>query len=428
MSIGDPQDLAGKMRAMRDVLERALQNEPTERLAMTGHPELDGLAGQVNALLDRLDSPRPDRKQEAFFKRVFDVLPAEVVIFDSDFRYLYINPIAVKDPEIRNWMIGRNDIEYCEMRGMDTRIGVERQQLYKDTIKSGASTAIIQEMVDREGKVRNHLRCLSPVFDVNGDVEMLIGYSIEVTAMRKNERELREKHKALEKTSRELDQFVYRASHDLRSPLVSIMGLVNLIEMESPPPGFQSYLKMIKGRVAKLDLVIREIVNFSKNSNQEVEIHRIDPHHQIREVLEDLSQVSNFNKVEIVQDISAPYEWFSDSFRVGLLLTNLISNALKFQKPGIAKPFVRIGVKVLPEEVCLEVEDNGVGIPKKAQDQVFEMFFRGTHNGSGSGIGLYIVREILDKMNGEIDFESKEGAGTRFSVRLPNFPSPILQD
>lgn len=425
----EEEQLIDELRRLTRMVEKATDGVD---FSLPPHPPQSPLLQDLYQQLVKLvqaheHQQKIDSSQRAFFQRIFDELPVEVVIFDQDLRYRYINPVAVKDDEVRQWMIGRTDADYCRFRNMSEEFLQQRMELHARVVKTGEAYSIYQASEDRDGNVRHYVRQLFPVFMPSGDLEMLIGYGLEVTEIKHKEAELEKKNAELEKTNAELDQFVYRTSHDLRSPVVSILGLLNLMELEDVPPSLQRYIEMIRSRAFKLDGVIRDIVNFSRISRQEIQVEAVDPGELLEQALEDIPEHVRTPQVEITHEVDAQAHWFADSFRTHLLLSNLISNALKFQDPArLENGFVKVRVKVQDQEAVIEIEDNGIGIPEDQQPHIFDLFFRGTHQGGGSGIGLYIVREVLERIGGRIEVDSHEGIGTRFSIFLPNLqPEPL---
>lgn len=412
-----------KIQEIHKVISRVLNGETNIKINEDLGGEYGALAKDLNTLIDRLETPA---KSPSWFlperaARVLDALPMEVVIFDPDFKYQYINPIAVKDAETRKWMIGKDDFEYCTYRNKDIRIAHERQQLLKDVIRTRVQIPLYQKMVDAKGTPRHYLRTVHPVYNSQNELLHLIGCSYEITDLKETEHELLQMNEQLMKTTQELDQFVYRASHDLRSPLVSIMGLVNLISMEEPSDAVMNYLTMVRRSIVKLDSFIREIVNHSKNSRQEIEFEMMDPEEKIQNAIDELKFLREGRKFNIEVDVHNNAPWISDPFRTQVVLKNLISNAMKYQKPnsnGNGK--IHIAIDVDPQKSKIVVEDNGIGIDPKYHEEVFKMFFRATNQSFGAGIGLYIVKEALNRVNGTIELESKPDQGSRFTVLLPN--------
>lgn len=113
-------------------------------------------------------------------------------------------------------------------------------------------------------------------------------------------------------------------------------------------------------------------------------------------------------------------QFFSDNYRLSLILNNLISNAIKYSDPQKETSFIQITIKLRPDKVLLTFKDNGIGIENDYIKKVFNMFFRATEKNEGAGLGLYIVKEAVEKLGGKIDLESQVGNGTLFRIELPN--------
>jgi len=226
----------------------------------------------------------------------------------------------------------------------------------------------------------------------------------------------------LKKSNKELDGFVYSVSHDLRAPLSSMLGVVGLCEMGNPDAFMQKNITLLKSSIKKLDGFIMDILDYSRNSR--LEINRQEIH--FNDLLSDISNNLKFmgtddqRKVEIRMMVHNGVAFHSDQSRLSIILNNLISNGIRYQNPEVPDPFVEISVEVCETAVDILVRDNGIGIGKENQEKVFNMFYRVSNKSVGSGLGLYIVKETVEKLNGVIKLKSQPGEGTEFSIRLPN--------
>ncbi|UZR98107.1 sensor histidine kinase [Chondrinema litorale] len=224
----------------------------------------------------------------------------------------------------------------------------------------------------------------------------------------------------LKKSNQELDNFVYRVSHDIRAPLSSVMGLVKLMEIEVDPIKLKEYLQMTDTSIRKLDGFVRDILDYSRNSRVAVKVEEIDFAHIIANTLEDLQYMQNAAKLEVIKEYEFEEQFYNDSSRINTIFRNLLSNAIKYQNPKKENPFLLIKVVVKNSMANIEIKDNGIGISEEYLEKVFEMFFRASEISVGSGIGLYIVKEAIDKLGGKISLESEFNKGTTFSLTLPN--------
>jgi len=237
-------------------------------------------------------------------------------------------------------------------------------------------------------------------------------------------REINEKNLSLEKTNEELDRFVYSTSHDLRAPLASILGLIGLAELEKEPvpAGIVKYLQMMKERVNSLDDFIQDIIDYSRNSRVDLVLAEVDLDKLVDEVILHNRYLENTQKVKITTDIKLNKKLLVDRNRIFRVLNNIVSNAIKYNDLSKKNPEVKINARMEAKTLIISVADSGAGIKDEIKDKVFDMFYRGTERAEGSGLGLYIAREMVQKMKGTLSFVSDEGKGTTFTITIPVTP------
>jgi signal transduction histidine kinase len=230
----------------------------------------------------------------------------------------------------------------------------------------------------------------------------------------------------LKKSNKELDSFVYSVSHDLRAPLSSMLGVVGLCEMGTLDPFMEKNVTLLKTSIKKLDGFIMDILDYSRNSRLEVDRQEI----HFSDMLTDISGNLKFmgaedqRKVDIRTTIRNGVAFYSDKSRIAIILNNLISNSIRYQDPEAADPFVEVRVEVSESAADIRVRDNGIGIDNENQVKVFNMFYRVSTKSIGSGHGLYIVKETVEKLHGAIELRSEPGKGCEFSIHLPNLAHP----
>ncbi len=227
------------------------------------------------------------------------------------------------------------------------------------------------------------------------------------------------RNKTLKKLNDELDSFVYSTSHDLRAPLASVLGLLNLAQTESSEEIKSEYLNMMEKSVKKLDGFIKDIIDYSRNSRLEIQRDTIQLEEMVVDTFEGFKFMDDEERIAKDIKIDLPNPFQSDTRRIKIILNNLISNSIRYHRPYSAEPV--IGVIAFEEEewVVIQVKDNGQGIDEKHMDKIFNMFYRATEGTSGSGLGLYIVKETALKLKGNVSVESKKGEGTTFTVKIP---------
>lgn len=258
--------------------------------------------------------------------------------------------------------------------------------------------------------------------DEEGNPSVVIGSIIDIDERKKAEEELALKNTQLAKTNEELDRFVYSASHDMRAPLSSLLGLIHLSEKTDRPEEVGIYLQMMKDRIKTMEGFIKEVTDYSRNTRLDITPAPIRLHELVTEVVQNLAYTIVNKKVRIEIDIDPNLVVISDANRLKVVINNLLSNAYKYHFFDQADPFIIVSAFKKGDLIFISVKDNGRGIAEEHHARIFEMFYRASENSEGSGLGLYIVKETLDKLHGSISVHSKEGIGSEFSVTLPVTP------
>jgi signal transduction histidine kinase len=231
--------------------------------------------------------------------------------------------------------------------------------------------------------------------------------------------EVKAKNEDLEKTNHELDRFLYSTSHDLRSPLSSIKGLINVARYDTSDKKIHGYFNMMIDRVDRLEHFIKDIIDYSKNARTDLRHETVDFDTLIAEVTDDLRYVEGANSIHFKREINIDHPVIADKSRLNVVLNNLVANAIKYHDQRKAQRWININVSNSNGTVKLVVSDNGTGIPEEHQQRIFEMFYRGTLQSNGSGLGLYIVKQAVEKMKGTINVQSKPGDGSSFLITVP---------
>ena len=279
------------------------------------------------------------------------------------------------------------------------------------------STIVLSSTVAERTEAQNELRLF------NGNLEAMVqertrALNDEIDTRKRTEDKLLHSNKELSKRNTELDNFVYSVSHDLRAPIASVLGLTNLAMKDNDPAMRNIYLERINTSALQQDNFIREILDQSRNSRLEVKKEEIlfDP--LINETFNQL-KLSNSTGVAIEKIIQVKQagSFYSDRWRLKVILNNIISNSIRYRNGK--DPVIKINVEVGDRKAMVEIEDNGKGIAKEHLKDVYKMFYRGTDEGAGSGLGLYIVKETIDKLHGLINIESEVGKGTIVKLEIP---------
>jgi signal transduction histidine kinase len=240
----------------------------------------------------------------------------------------------------------------------------------------------------------------------------------QIDTRKSAEEKLQRINQELSKRNTELDNFVYSVSHDLRAPIASVLGLINLAKKDKDAAMKDVYLDKINNSALQQDTFIREILDQSRNSRLDVKKEEILFEPLIDETFNQLKFATSTGKsVEKIIQVNQSGPFFSDRWRLKVILNNIISNAIRYRNGK--DPVIRVNVEINGNRAKLEVEDNGKGIAREHLDKVYRMFYRATDDGAGSGLGLYIVKETIDKLNGSISIESEVGKGTTVRFEIP---------
>lgn len=232
---------------------------------------------------------------------------------------------------------------------------------------------------------------------------------------------MKRKNCMLEKTNMELDTFVYKASHDMRSPLRSILGLVHLMRLETKPERMPEYFDFLEKSAKKLDAYVLEVLDISRNTKSEVTKTLIDLAPFVWEIYGKLQYMMLDRKIDFDLSIEGG-NFYSDPSRLQLIISNLLGNSIKYSKEDkeIICP-IQLRIVVEKENATFTFEDKGQGIDEEALPKIFDMFYRANAGSDGSGLGLYLVKETVTKLGGKINITSQLGIGTKVEVILPNF-------
>lgn len=232
---------------------------------------------------------------------------------------------------------------------------------------------------------------------------------------------LRNQNEELVKINRELDSFVYSVSHNLRAPLMSVLGLLNIVKKEDEQCNNQyaRYFDMMRQSILKLDETLKEILDYSRNARNELQLGVVDLNALIEDGFERLKYLEGSDQLTKEVSVESDCIFVNDGGRLAIVLNNLISNAIKYRDEN-KRCFLRIRASVTVTHATIIFEDNGIGINPELQEKVFNMFFRATEKSEGAGLGLYIVKEAIEKLGGTIEMKSTFGQGTQFTMRIIN--------
>jgi len=302
-------------------------------------------------------------------------------------------------------------------------IASDSQETILELVKSAISSRQTQSKAiatysKNQQKFRSYIE-ITPVFTETGELLNTVALIQDVTDLHNYQQSLEQKNSELKKINSELDNFVYSVSHDLRSPLLSIKGLLNLIALdETKNDVYLNYIQLALASVDRLDDTIQEILDYSRNARFDLNLTQVDLRELVQHIFEDL-KYSVEPRVHFALDVTGSSVITTDKYRLETILKNLVGNGFKYRKPDTDQCEVRVTVDTTGKDVVIAVVDNGIGISEKNLPRIFEMFYRGNSDVPGTGLGLYICKEIIEKLNGAISATSEAGKGTTIKLQIP---------
>lgn len=240
----------------------------------------------------------------------------------------------------------------------------------------------------------------------------------KVENLEREARAQRDRTEIIEKKNAELDSFFYRVSHDLKGPISSLLGLHNLIKLEVQDKNAQRFFDMYQTQITRINNIVMDLIHLTRMNHQEEHNVKIDFNSLLQDCIDAYHYMENYSAIEFIIEIDPNIQFYSQWAIVNTILQNLIENAIKYARPK-KSPFVRINIVQEENEVVISVSDNGIGIPDESQPKIFNMFYRGDHPVQGTGLGLYILKRAVERLQGRVSFVSEANAGSTFTVNLP---------
>lgn len=214
---------------------------------------------------------------------------------------------------------------------------------------------------------------------------------------------LMKSEKRLLETNKELESFIYRTSHDLKGPLSSAKGLVNLAMSSTKPDEVWEYLRLIRSSIDKLDSILITLYEVTVIRKGVVVLKEVSLPELIDRLVQNLSSEINYDRMKFCIENDLDEAFISDELLTETILRNILQNTVKYSQLGISDP--RVNIKIAKEDpyYTITVEDNGIGIRDEFKEKIFEPFVRANDSAKGTGLGLYIVTNALDKLGGKIE-------------------------
>jgi light-regulated signal transduction histidine kinase (bacteriophytochrome) len=321
-------------------------------------------------------------------------------------------------------MIGKNDFDYTQLKGIDDSLARFRRAKFEECIKKKEKTEWVDEHTTPDGNKSYKLRIFSPYFE-NNKLKFVVGYGVDITESKIAELKVIEAMESIKKSNSELEQFAYVASHDLQEPLRMITSFLTQLEKkyaDALDEKAKEYIFYAVDGAKRMRHIILDLLEYSRVGKSNDKISAID----INEIVSDFEvlhskQIEELNAVIVKKNLPVIKNYKTP---IRQLFQNIISNGLKYHREDI-KPEIVIEAVSQNDYWMFTISDNGIGIDKQYFSKIFEIFQR-LHNKdeySGTGIGLSISQKIIDKLGGKIWLESEIGKGSSFHFTIPFEPN-----
>lgn len=232
--------------------------------------------------------------------------------------------------------------------------------------------------------------------------------------------EQEEQNESLQKLNKELDQLVYSMSHQTAGPIKTLQGLISLYRSDPEQMPLQDFLKMQQKVVKKLDAQITGMIYYSENQRAPLSISEFSLPELIEDEIVELKSRSICKGAEITFTPGECKTIRTDRMRLRAVIDSLLKNAILYHDKGQQNKKVNISCECDDEGFYVAIEDNGIGIAPENQERIFQMFEKLNTISSGPGLGLYNVKEILNRLKGDVSVTSEVGKGSVFKVVVRN--------
>lgn len=371
-------------------------------------------------------------KQEAENKvktleNVISAIPANIYWMNNEGVYLGCNDSAANAIGLnsRDDIVGKRNIDI-----LGNLIPEVLDPINNEVIKSGKTIIIEEPSVLRNGTKATYVSSKIPLRNDCGEITGMIGFSIDITARKKIEEELKIAKEEAEKVNTQKTEFIHNMEHDLRTPVGGIAQMSKILEEKETSPSTKVTLGMIARSSEQLLNILNSILSFRDVDSihaHSILMKKFDIRKTIRGIIDIQIPTIELKKLQLTFSCSQeiPKIIISDETRIYRILLNLVSNATKFTHEGHIKITANIEKRIDDKNVILKivVQDTGIGIPEDKQNIIYEKFVRCIPSSqgqySGSGLGLSIVKKYIQELNGEIDLESQINEGSIFTLLLP---------
>lgn len=417
---------AGKVLTFEAKIEHKA-TDPIVLAATTRRIRLGGESLLLTAFHEITRHKDEQRLFKTFHRQLVEDLPIEVIVMAPQGQYLYVNPKAIPDKDLREFLIGETDVEYCQEMGLHPEVALRRRSHRRRAVSSKVTVNFEEVLPAENGSIRTVTRLFNPVLDRKGEVAAIVAYGVDTTELKAYQDQMAEVKAEAERVAELKEAFLANISHEFRTPLTGILGFAQLLQ-EDVDAEQREFVDIILRNGRRLMATLNSMVDLSKlHSNYlALNLEVFNMVDEVKQVAQSISSMAQEKELFLRLRATRPEVLVRlDRSHLYRILEHLIGNAIKFTHTG----GVIVEVHSDPEYVHVRVMDTGVGIRNEFLPFLFEEFNQESsglsRNYEGTGIGLSVVKRLIDLMEGEISVDSEKGEGSVFTLTFPAaFPRP----
>ena len=364
---------------------------------------------------------------KTFHRQLVEDLPIEVVVMAPQGQYLYINPKAIPDKDLRAFLIDETDVEYCQEMGLHPEVALRRRSHRRRAVASKKTVSFEEILPAKNGETRTVSRIFNPVLDRNGEVAAVVAFGVDTTELKAYQDQMPLVKAEAERVAELKEAFLANISHEFRTPLTGILGFAQLLQ-DDVDAEQREFVDIILRNGRRLMATLNSMVDLSKLHSNYLELNHevFNMVDEVKQVAQSLSAMAQDKELYLRLRATRPELLVRlDRSHLYRILEHLIGNAIKFTHTG----GVIVEVHSDPENVHVRVMDTGIGIRNEFLPFLFEEFNQESsglsRNYEGTGIGLAVVKRLIDLMEGEISVDTEKGEGSVFTLTFPAaFPRP----
>jgi PAS domain S-box-containing protein len=401
----------------------------------------DGVVINARDITERKEAEAELERQRAYFEQLLASVDAGIAAWDALGRFEYVSPTAMPDAQLREWVIGRTQREYGAYRGLAPELVELRARSLADALRTRQISEFEETLRMPDGSPKHLLRRNLPILDPAGEIERVIGYSVDITERKRTEEALRRAtedaeraREAAEQANRAKSEFLSRMSHELRTPMNSILGFAQLLDRAQLAPEHRKGVGHILKAGRHLLQLINEVLEIARieSGRHSLSLEPVRADAVMQEALGLVRPLAAQRRVELDDGPWSDCDAYvhADRQRLAQVLLNLLSNAIKYNRPGGR---VRLSCETLHASgrVAVRVEDTGRGIPENQVGQLFIPFARlGAERSDveGTGLGLALSQRLTEAMGGTLQLERSGPEGSVFRLELELSEDPIVRE